>query len=729
MKRLSFLLNKKIMIGIAAVIIFIYFTIQVYAETPTDMGEPQNESELFLLQDISDIVPNIDDRDAVYGQYVSMLFGGESDDNIFLDEEVYRGNLLLDDPFDRESYKIVTNEVKMIANGDKIETNVQIDIDELIGEVDGEKYASFGYTLNELGFVDGENPTDEDIIERIKEKSFPDIHLVYKALYEDRGDLLYWSHGAMIGTYNGVLNKCEQNGETRYKLDGAYKKIFFKVFPYYMISGSTNQFMVDTNKTGAAVRALNNAKAIINEAENGLYDTDYKKICFFRDKICELNSYNFDAVSSEWDKSDMNPWKIIYVFDEDPLTNVVCDGYARAFKYLVENTEFDSDYINCDTVTGDLIQYQNDNLVSKGAHKWCIIRMDDGQRYFVDITGCDSGDSNSSDLKSLFFLNGVNNITEDRKYKGYSVSKWGYTYEYLYEDSTYELYNDEELIVSETSYEPSAYIAPTQKNSITSASIQEIPEMTFKPNEEIRPIVTILYNGEKINFVRNAPQNNKYFANNKGKFFPKAFETPADFNKVYEDIVLNHIISDLNETCKEFNPAFVNNYIVNYISYVETELKKISINIITRDVNKDIEEQKKEFIDKCNEVVQQIEKTIESKMNINKEEVNTVSKNESTDVSMEDIISKLTAEELILMDERCKQNPELSQLDAAKEILKERNEVIDIHKDIQAEKNKVKVLELTKPRSEAAFVDFITLSLISTLTVMLTVVWTLQIIK
>ena len=75
---------------------------------------------------------------------------------------------------------------------------------------------------------------------------------------------------------------------------------------------------------------------------------------------------------------------MIYVFDGDPLTNVVCEGYSKAFQYLCDHSEFAND-IECDSVTG----YMQDDESEPGRHMWNILHMDDGRNYIADITNSD----------------------------------------------------------------------------------------------------------------------------------------------------------------------------------------------------------------------------------------------------------------------------------------------------------------------------------------------------
>ena len=139
---------------------------------------------------------------------------------------------------------------------------------------------------------------------------------------------------------------------------------------------AADSFHVNTAKVSAASKAAANARAIVNKNAS---KSDYDKLAAYRDAICGLVSYNDQAASGLWPETDMDPWQLVWVFDGSSATNVVCEGYAKAFQYLCDISRF-SGNVMCYCVTG---------TINGGLHKWNIVRMPNGRNYHVDVTWCD----------------------------------------------------------------------------------------------------------------------------------------------------------------------------------------------------------------------------------------------------------------------------------------------------------------------------------------------------
>ena len=124
------------------------------------------------------------------------------------------------------------------------------------------------------------------------------------------------------------------------------------------------------------------------------------------------------------------------VFDGDPATNVVCEGYAKAFQYLCDLSEFKGDIV-CRTVTGSM---------NGGDHMWNVVQMEDGKNYMVDVTNCDSGTIGAPD--KLLLAGG----TREDGGRAYIMPLNPGSMAYAYRDEQKDLYTDGYLELSGSAY-------------------------------------------------------------------------------------------------------------------------------------------------------------------------------------------------------------------------------------------------------------------------------------
>lgn len=189
----------------------------------------------------------------------------------------------------------------------------------------------------------------------------------------------------------------------------AINPIQLKVAKEYSVSGAAGT-SVTNGKPSLVTDAVNNAQNIVNTYNaSGTTYTAKEKMKGYKDEICALVSYN-DAAAGSSDYGD--PWQMIYVFDNDPTTKVVCEGYAKAFQYLCEKS---TPQIKCYNVTGTM----------GGNHMWNVVEVGNA-RYLVDVTNCDEGMIGYSDN---LFLKAVNSTDGG---KTYDFSFSGQTVRYVY---------------------------------------------------------------------------------------------------------------------------------------------------------------------------------------------------------------------------------------------------------------------------------------------------------
>lgn len=197
---------------------------------------------------------------------------------------------------------------------------------------------------------------------------------------------------------------------------------------------------VDTAKTGVArTAAAKAAEVVAANQDKGTYG----KLVAYREYITKAVDYNFDAANTaNYPYGD--PWQLIYVFDGDSTTNVVCEGYSKAFKYLCDLTWTGSDpEVACYLPTGTM-----KGGTGEGAHMWNIVSIG-GANYLTDITNCDSGTTGAPDQ---LFLCGAEGSVD----ASYAAATTSGTVTYVYDNETLALYN-KELDLSATKYSPLAF--------------------------------------------------------------------------------------------------------------------------------------------------------------------------------------------------------------------------------------------------------------------------------
>lgn len=175
-------------------------------------------------------------------------------------------------------------------------------------------------------------------------------------------------------------------------------------------------YHVNPEKTGAAKKTVENARQIAASYEG---KTDYEKLKGFLDTICDLTSYDWESLEAD---IYGDPWQLVYVFDGDPSTNVVCEGYAKAYQYLCDLVG-----IPCYLMTGEVTV---DDEGPGVGHMWNNVILD-GKTYLVDPTNCDSGNVGMPD--QLFLRGAVRNA--DGSYDIYAYTNgWEYKINYAVED-------------------------------------------------------------------------------------------------------------------------------------------------------------------------------------------------------------------------------------------------------------------------------------------------------
>ena len=209
--------------------------------------------------------------------------------------------------------------------------------------------------------------------------------------------------------------------------------------------GTYNPLMADTTKTKAVADTPKKAQAVVDTHKS---ESDYDKLVAYLDYIKEEVSYDTAAVTPGKPYGD--PWQLIYVFDGKNDTNVVCEGYAKAFQYLCDLTAnaggFKDTSISSALVTGEM-----SGGTGAGGHMWNVVTIGSAN-YLVDVTNCDEG---TVGAPNKLFLCGV---TEDTPNEKYTATVGSTNIVYVYDKDTLENYNAEDLKLSDSAYKPLAVL-------------------------------------------------------------------------------------------------------------------------------------------------------------------------------------------------------------------------------------------------------------------------------
>ena len=308
---------------------------------------------------------------------------------------------------ERAIYDTLRAEVAKIADGSRSSTSIRIP-----------DQSALSWTLEELGLAGGRG---ENVLKSLEGKFDEAIRMeaIILALKADSPFDMYWEDNSYSWSYASVRE------------DGRVRLVDLTICIQPAQAYRAGDSSVSASKVSAAKKAAEAAKAIVAKYQDC---SDYEKLNAYREEICALTSYNMEALDSTVPYGD--PWQAVYVFDGDPATEVVCEGYAKAFKYLCDLSDFEQD-ITCYIVSG---------LMDGGSHMWNVVRMGDGRNYLVDVTNCDAGMVGEDD--KLFLSGG----STGRDGMICSISKEHCRAVYVYGAEQEDLLTDGYLVISEEDY-------------------------------------------------------------------------------------------------------------------------------------------------------------------------------------------------------------------------------------------------------------------------------------
>lgn len=278
------------------------------------------------------------------------------------------------------------------------------------------------------------------------------------ALMHDMPFHMYWYDKAYGGVSASVAAFETDASEGKVYID---LEIAFTVNEDFRSKENPDKYVVGDDMKRVNL-ARENARKVVDTVQG---KEDIEKISYFKEYICEVVSYHDEAGKDDYDGYG-EPFQMISVFDEDPNTKVVCEGYSKAFQYLCDISDLQN--TECICVVGDF--GGSDHL---GGHMWNMVTYA-GKNYLVDITNCDDDSAGYPD--KLFLVGG--DYIED-VYQGDDGPKGGYQYTF---GATELIYVCDDLnLVPGSKITCSVTGEGTVEPSKTSAAAGETITLTFKP--------------------------------------------------------------------------------------------------------------------------------------------------------------------------------------------------------------------------------------------------------
>ncbi len=310
------------------------------------------------------------------------------------------GDVRLPDKVNRDVYNILKSKIAMIAeNGGSTTITVSKDV---FGDVS----------------VSG---TDSAAADALKAKFYETVKfgLILDCLLVDCPFELYW-HDKTVGTRYSYTRI---SGGGRMYVDSF--KVILSVNEEYQAEDSTAAEPKVNGGITVVSRAVAAAKKVV--ADNAS-KSDMEKLNAYKDYICSAVSYDESAAFNP-STAGGDPWQLISVFDGNSSTNVVCEGYSKAFQYLCDMSTFEDSGFKSYLVSGNM----QDGRVS-GGHMWNVVTLG-GKNYFADLTNSDNGTLGSGG--ELF----MSLAPEESDASGYTFHVRGSVVSYQYGEDMMTLYS------------------------------------------------------------------------------------------------------------------------------------------------------------------------------------------------------------------------------------------------------------------------------------------------
>lgn len=367
--------------------------------------------------------------------YIRLLMSGGEKDPALLEGNT-AGDLLTGQ--EKNLYEILRKKIGQVAAGTLESTVFSIPLKDV--------YEDLRCRPKDLGveyILDNAGNWNEDALTAFQARLAIDAQKISSSLLYDLPYEMYWYDKTSGSSYGGPSISAGTDNEGQYICIGDYESGSFECKFYvskdYSASGNAGTFDVNQSFGTRARTAAANARQVV--ADNaGLGDE--AKLTAYKEYICGQVDYNYAAARNNSTPYG-DPWQLVYVFDGDSETKVVCEGYSKAFQFLCDESTF----------TGNISVISVSGYMDGGAHMWNIVTRDDGFHYMADVTNSDQG---SVGAHGGLFLSEYFRRLSDKTYM-YQTADGDVTY--TYNQNTIDLLNSTGLLAMKTSREELA--APT----------------------------------------------------------------------------------------------------------------------------------------------------------------------------------------------------------------------------------------------------------------------------
>ena len=351
---------------------------------------------------------------------------------------------------EKSIYDILNAEIAKIAAGQRSSTQIEVPLSVF--------NLKSSYTAADLGvstIFDSNGQFTDEAINAIYGLIDKDYDAMVDMLLADNPYEMYWFNkdsSSCWGIEYPSIGASTSGGKTTVRFADEPLTFKFEVSQDYR----ADQYTVDTSNVDRVNRAIANAQKIITQHAD---KDNYEKLLAYKVAICDLVSYNDDAANKYNNTPYGDPWQLVWVFDDDSATKVVCEGYSKAFQYLCDHSAFQGS-VNCICVTGSI----------GGDHMWNVVQMHNGKNYLVDVTNCDTGTIGAPDK---LFLAGCANGSPATGYQ------FPFDITFTYDAETRALYSTALLTLSSK-----GYLEETAPEPVTITDILYLPSdlKTVEPN-------------------------------------------------------------------------------------------------------------------------------------------------------------------------------------------------------------------------------------------------------